>query len=166
MAVTSAIVAGVGVGSNVYYARKQGKLQQRQIDEQRKAADLESIRNRAESVRRARAARASIVNSGGVGGTGGSSGVAGGTASVGSQLSSNLGYINQSTAIQNNLFNISAKSAKMQTQQSIFNSVLSVAQTGASVASGVGYTPGVDKARSMFTPEDPAKKLKYHAGSL
>jgi hypothetical protein len=150
MAVTSGIVAGVGVASNIYYARKQGKLQQRQIVEQRKAADLESIRNRAESVRRARAARASIVNSGGAGGTGESSGALGGQTSVGSQLSSNLGYINQSTAIQNNLFNISAKSAKMQTQQSIFNSVLSVAQTGTSVASASGFTPGENKAKSMF----------------
>ena len=140
MAAVSTIALGVMAGATVAsidQQRKAGKAQERAAAEQRTAfaaeqrrAEVQNVRSVRQQIREARMAQASMTNvaaqTGGVGG----SAVAGGTASVGSQLAGNLGFMadvaRENTAISNAQIASSgfmAQAARAQSRAAVYGQI-------------------------------------------
>jgi len=103
-------VAVVSLVISTDQKRAAAKLQRQGIAETRRQnalsqrkADISSARDRVNLVRRARIARATVQSSAENSGAGLGSGVAGGIASIGSQVSSNLGFVNQISSINQDI---------------------------------------------------------------
>jgi hypothetical protein len=112
MAVTAAVAAVTTTVVSIDQSRKAAKAQERAAEQQQAAfradqrkAEVQNVRNVRQQIRAARMAQSSMTNvaaqTGGMGG----SGIAGGTASVGSQMASSLGFMadiaRENTAISN-----------------------------------------------------------------
>lgn len=119
--IVTAVVAVVSLGVSIDQGNKAARASREQAAAQKEAVKvqgrqdaLEAQRERIKQVRAARIARAQVLSGASASGVGaGSSGVAGATASIGSQLASNIGDIGvrQSFAEQTSAFNVQAADA-------------------------------------------------------
>jgi len=103
-------VSIVSLGISVVQKARAAKAQGRANDEIKKQnrlaqrkADIRSARDRVNLVRKARVARAQVTAAAENAGAGQGSGVAGGIASLGSQVASNLGFVNQIGSINRSI---------------------------------------------------------------
>ena len=78
--------------------QESASAQRRQYAAEQRRAEIQNIRATRQQIREARLAQASMLNVGAQAGGVGGSAVAGGTASIGSQLASNLDYMGQIAA--------------------------------------------------------------------
>jgi len=85
----------VGTIASAQQQRKAGQAAQRQYEAEGRKAEVQNIRSVRQQIREARLAQASMLNVGAQTGAMGGSGLAGGISSVGSQLSSNVNYMQQ-----------------------------------------------------------------------
>lgn len=104
MGLETIAIVGLGIaGASAYMqyeaAKDQASATRRAAEAEQRRADIQNARAVRQSIRQARIARGTVVNTGANAGTSQSSGVLGGVASVGSQLNSNVDYLNQSTAV-------------------------------------------------------------------
>jgi hypothetical protein len=107
-------VAGIKGGIDAKKAAgDQADAQEKSEKTQQKIRDLQAARERRTQVRQARAQRAEMVAGSGAGGTLQSSSSITGAGSVGSQLGSNLSFLDQTQGLaqQASIFNIQAASA-------------------------------------------------------
>jgi len=95
-------VAAAALAVSVYQGAETSKEQKKSNEEQRRQnrlnqrkTDVRNSRQRVNLVRKARIARAQVEASAAATGGAGGSGVAGGVASIGSQVASNLGFVNR-----------------------------------------------------------------------
>lgn len=117
MAITSAVVAVIGLGIQ-YNAAQDAKAasnrqsqalegsaaaQRKQFEAEQRIADIKNARERANMARQARVARANSVSTGATTGTSTSSGVLGAVSSIGSQASANTGFFGAVGANQNDI---------------------------------------------------------------
>jgi len=85
----------VGTIVSANQQRKAGQAAQRQYEAEGRKAEVQNVRSVRQQIREARLAQAAMLNTGAQTGAMGSSALAGGVSSVGSQLSSNLNYMQQ-----------------------------------------------------------------------
>ena len=120
-------------------AKEMQKQQKKSAKLQQKKADIGMARERAKQVRRARAQRASALAAGQTGeGTGGS-GLAGAQADIGSQLGSNLSFLQKNAQISKQLSDLNVSSGN---KISKANTRASYGAGVASVATSVGSVVG------------------------
>lgn len=109
--------------------RKAGKAAQRQYEAEARKAEVQNIRSVRQQIREARLAQASMTNvaaqTGGMGG----SGLAGGVSSVGSQLSSNLNYMQQIAKENTAIGAAAAEGAQAMSNAAVFGSVGKISGT-------------------------------------
>lgn len=141
MAAASAIaIIGLAVSAAGAYmqheaAQDAADAQRSQADAEQRRADIQHARQVRAAVRQARVARGSIINQGALGNTSQSTGVLGGVASVGSQLNSNLSYLNESAA---NAKDYAAASARIGEAQADAATAGAIGSLGGTIFSGAG----------------------------
>ena len=120
------IIAGIGAGASVagtISSIKAQKSQRKAARAQARIAELQRSRERRDTIRRARIARAQVENQVGSAGLLASSSAQGGTSSIGSQLASNLSFLDQAGALNTSANRSLDKAARFQTQATIFQGI-------------------------------------------
>ena len=137
------VAAGAGVAS-VVQGKKAAKAEEKSQETQQKINDLKTARERRSQVRQARAQRSEIVAGSGAGGTLQSSSSISAAGNVGTQLGSNLSFIDQTQKLssQASIFNIQAAKASS-------NATLAKTVAGAGVAT-FKQAGGVEKLDEFF----------------
>ena len=108
---------------SVSQQRKQAKLAEKAADQQNALADIQNRRERTRAVRQRRIQRAAMLQSASDVGAGQTSALQGGTASLGAQTGSAIGFQNVRTGISQNIANYQNQIAQSQTRQGIAQSV-------------------------------------------
>ena len=151
-AYVAASVFAVGTGKSIQ-AQKQAQrateraqaASERQYVAETKKAEIQNVRSVRQQIRQARVAQSSMLNVGAQTGGMGGSGLSGGVASVGSQLSSNLGYMSEIAASNTAIGAAAMDYSRGMGQASIANSQAnqwsSVAALGGTVFQAVGGFP-------------------------
>ena len=120
---TLGLVSAAASVSQASEQRKAGKAAQRQYEAEARKAEIQNIRAVRQQIREARLAQASMTNvaaqSGGMGG----SALAGGVSSVGSQLSSNLNYMQQIARENTAIGAAAAEGAQAMSDAAVFGSI-------------------------------------------
>ena len=124
--------AGIAVAASagsVIEQQKAGRAAQAQYAAEQRRAEVQNIRNVRQQIREARVTQASMVNvAAQTGGMGGSA-LAGGTASVGSQLAGNLGYMSDIATENTAISSAALAGAQASSNAAIFGTVGKMAGT-------------------------------------
>lgn len=127
MGIVAAVTAVAGTAASVLSSQQQASAQKKQIEAQRRMADIENARQRREAVRQARIARASVVAQGETQGVSGSTGVAGGVAGIQGQEAYNLSFLNQMQNLNQQAAVFSQQAADAGAMSQMFGQVASTA---------------------------------------
>ena len=120
-------VTVVGTAASIYSSQQQASAQKKQIEAQRRMADIENARQRREAVRQARIARASVISQGEAQGVSGSTGIAGGVAGVQQQMGYNLSFLDQMQDANTQAAVFGQKAADYGAQAKMFGQIASTA---------------------------------------
>lgn len=120
-------VTVVGTAASIYSSQQQASAQKKQIEAQRRMADIENARQRREAVRQARIARASVISQGEAQGVSGSTGIAGGVAGVQQQMGYNLSFLDQMQDANTQAAVFGQKAANYGAQAGLFGQIASTA---------------------------------------
>lgn len=112
MAAVSTIIAGIGLGLTAVGTVNQMQAQRKATSAQKKMRNLETARQRREQIRQARIARANIASGAVASGTERTSGAISGMGQIGTQLGSNLSFMD-SVGAQANIAGDAMSSANM-----------------------------------------------------
>lgn len=125
--ITLAYIAVAATGVSAYSSYQSGQAQKRQYEAEQRKAEVQNVRNVRQQIREARMTQASMTNvAAQTGGMGGSA-LAGGTASVGSQLAGNLGYMSDIATENTAISNAAISASGFQTTATIFGQIGSAA---------------------------------------
>jgi hypothetical protein len=138
IAAASLGLSGVSMVQQRKAAKKSADMQQRAIDEQRKQDELRQARERRQQVREARIRSGQISQATANQGASTTSAAVGGQASIQSQLSSNLGFLDQSGSINTNIGNYMSQSNKYQAKAADWGAIGSFGSNVFSAAGGFG----------------------------
>lgn len=120
---TLGLVSAAASVSQASEQRKAGKAAQRQYEAEARKAEVQNIRAVRQQIREARLAQASMTNVAAQTGGMGSSALAGGVSSVGSQLSSNLNYMQQIARENTAIGAAAAEGAQAMSNAAVFGSI-------------------------------------------
>lgn len=120
-------VTVVGTAASIYSSQQQASAQKKQIEAQRRMADIENARQRREAVRQARIARASVISQGEAQGVSGSTGIAGGVAGIQQQMGYNLSFLDQMQDANTQAAVFGQKAADYGAQAGLFGQIASTA---------------------------------------
>lgn len=120
-------VAVVGTAASIYSSQQQASAQKKQIEAQRRMADIENARQRREAIRQARIARASVISQGEAQGVSGSTGIAGSVAGIQQQMGYNLSFLDQMQAANTQAAVFGQKAADYGAQANMFGQIASTA---------------------------------------
>lgn len=144
MAAFTSIALGIAAAATVssaYSSYEAGQAQEEQYRAEQRKAEVQNVRNVRQQIREARLTQASMTNvAAQTGGMGGSA-LAGGTASVGSQLAGNLGYMSDIAAENTAITNAAISASQWQTTATIFGQIGSAASMYGKVKGGPTAPP-------------------------
>jgi len=120
-------VTVIGTVASIYSSQQQASAQKKQIEAQRRMADIENARQRREAVRQARIARASVISQGEAQGVSGSTGIAGGVAGIQQQMGYNLSFLDQMQDANTQAAVFGQKAADYGAQADLFGQIASTA---------------------------------------
>ena len=122
-------VIAAATAASAYSSYEAGQAQEEQYRAEERKAEVQNIRSVRQQIREARMTQASMTNvAAQTGGMGGSA-LAGGTASVGSQLAGNLGYMSDIATENTAITNAAISATQWQTTATIFGQIGSLAST-------------------------------------
>jgi hypothetical protein len=133
---TLAYIAVAATGVSAVSSYKSGQAQKEQYKAEQRKAEVQNVRNVRQQIREARMTQSSMTNvAAQTGGMGGSA-LAGGTASVGSQLAGNLGYMSDIATENTAITNAAISASQWQTTATIFGQIGSAASMYGKVKTG------------------------------
>lgn len=139
--ITLAYIAVAATGASAYSSYQSGQAQKRQYEAEQRKAEVQNVRNVRQQIREARMTQASMTNvAAQTGGMGGSA-LAGGTASVGSQLAGNLGYMSDIATENTAISNAAISASGFQTTATIFGQIGSAASMYGKIKGGPTPSP-------------------------
>ena len=129
-------VIAAATAVSAYSSYEAGQAQEEQYRAEQRKAEVQNVRSVRQQIREARMTQASMTNvAAQTGGMGGSA-LAGGTASVGSQLAGNLGYMSDIATENTAISNAAISASQWQTTATIFGQIGSAASMYGKIKTG------------------------------
>ena len=151
-ALMAASVASTGV--SLYKGQQADKQARKAADLSRRQESFKALRERRDFIRSARSTAAKITQGAENAGAANTSAAQGGLASIISQASSGLSFLDQYNSFSTQIGAASSKSARFASQANMWGSIADLAATGAKMNAGAG---GSGKAPTVKVPYGPTE---------